>query len=95
MIRATVGRFRARRFVHCLSGGRRRQSAGRGAVIWERRMSRTLWSKAAVQALLTELAAGEITRFPQPEKIEGLTDSDYIPEPPVIRTCTVSSPAAA
>jgi DNA modification methylase len=36
----------------------------------------------AVQALLTELAAGEVTRFPPPEKFLGLTDPDAIPEPP-------------
>jgi DNA modification methylase len=36
----------------------------------------------AVEALLAELAAGEVTRFPHPEKIAGLTDPDAIPEPP-------------
>jgi DNA modification methylase len=39
-------------------------------------------NSAAVQALLAELAAGEVTRFPHPEKIAGLTDPDAIPEPP-------------
>jgi hypothetical protein len=36
----------------------------------------------AVQNLLKELAAGELTRFPAPEKFVGLTDPDAIPEPP-------------
>jgi DNA modification methylase len=36
----------------------------------------------AVQALLADLAAGELTRFPVPERIEGLTDPDAIPQPP-------------
>src|SRR5262249_8791497 len=36
----------------------------------------------AVQSLLAELAAGEVTRFPHPEKITGLTDPDAIPELP-------------
>jgi DNA modification methylase len=36
----------------------------------------------AVQALLNQLAAGELTPFPEPDKIEGLTDSDHVPEPP-------------
>jgi DNA modification methylase len=36
----------------------------------------------AVQALLTQLAAGELTPFPEPEQIEGLTDPDHVPEPP-------------
>jgi DNA modification methylase len=36
----------------------------------------------AVQALLTQLAAGELTPFPEPATIEGLTDPDHVPEPP-------------
>ncbi len=36
----------------------------------------------AVQALLADLAAGDVTRFPHPEKTPGLTDPDAIPEPP-------------
>jgi DNA modification methylase len=36
----------------------------------------------AVRTLLAELAAGDITRFPEPEKSEGLTDPDDVPEPP-------------
>jgi DNA-binding transcriptional ArsR family regulator len=35
----------------------------------------------AVRALLAELAAGELTRFPEPEPLQGLTDPDAIPEP--------------
>jgi DNA modification methylase len=37
---------------------------------------------AAVQALLTDLAAGEITPFLDPGEKAGLTDPDEIPEPP-------------
>jgi DNA modification methylase len=37
---------------------------------------------AAVGALLTELAAGELTRFPPTEPTEGLIDPDAVPEPP-------------
>jgi DNA modification methylase len=36
----------------------------------------------AVKALFAELAAGELTRFPEPETVEGLTDPDAVPEPP-------------
>jgi DNA modification methylase len=36
----------------------------------------------AIQDLLKELASGQLTRFPEPTKIEGLTDPDDIPEPP-------------
>jgi DNA modification methylase len=36
----------------------------------------------AVQALLEELAAGDLVDFLEPEKAEGLTDPDDIPEPP-------------
>jgi DNA modification methylase len=36
----------------------------------------------AVKGLLAELAAGELTRFPEAQKISGLTDPDEIPEPP-------------
>jgi DNA modification methylase len=36
----------------------------------------------AVQNLLDQLAAGELTPFPEPEKILGLTDPDHVPEPP-------------
>jgi DNA modification methylase len=37
---------------------------------------------AAVQALLADLAAGEITPFLDPGEVAGLTDPDEIPEPP-------------
>jgi DNA modification methylase len=36
----------------------------------------------AVKTLLTELAAGDLTRFPEPQTVEGLTDPDQVPEPP-------------
>jgi DNA modification methylase len=36
----------------------------------------------AVKTLLAELAAGELTRFPEPQMVEGLTDPDAVPEPP-------------
>jgi hypothetical protein len=36
----------------------------------------------AVQALLTQLAAGELTTFSEPVKVEGLIDPDHVPEPP-------------
>jgi hypothetical protein len=36
----------------------------------------------AVQALLTELASGELTPFPEPAPVAGLTDPDEVPEPP-------------
>jgi DNA modification methylase len=36
----------------------------------------------AIQALLKELAAGELTRFPEPDRVVGLTDPDDVPEPP-------------
>jgi DNA modification methylase len=36
----------------------------------------------SIQALLKELASGQLTRFPEPTIIEGLTDPDDIPAPP-------------
>jgi len=36
----------------------------------------------AVRAMLAELAAGELTRFPEPDIVVGQTDPDDIPEPP-------------
>src|SRR5260370_10154337 len=37
---------------------------------------------AAVQAMLTDLAAGALTPFVDPGEVPGLTDPDAIPEPP-------------